>query len=111
MVVEWPKVVVNPEMLILAREWQGLNQSELASLSGLSQSHISKFESGVREPSDEQLRAIADALVVPPEFFALTEKRYSFGSSCTYHRRQSALSTKTLTAILARLNRLRIDVV
>ena len=49
----------------LCRTQRGLNQSELASLSGISVSYISLLEKNKRDPSVSTLRGIADALEVP----------------------------------------------
>ena len=51
-----------------AREMKKLSQAELAKSSGLQPSHISHFETGRRQPSAENLRALADALGVTTDF-------------------------------------------
>jgi Zn-dependent peptidase ImmA (M78 family)/DNA-binding XRE family transcriptional regulator len=56
---------VNVEALRVAREALGLTQTDLASVSGLEQSDLSRWERGLRVPSDEQLTVLADALQVP----------------------------------------------
>lgn len=100
----------NSEMLVLARERKGFTQSELAGRARMSQSLISKFESAVKVPSDENVRALGDALEVPPGFFFQSGKRYDFGSSCTYHRRQSGIPASVLNRLLAEINSLRLHV-
>ncbi len=54
------------QMLKTLRELQELSQSELAELSGMSQSNISALESGVRQIGRERALALAIALKVHP---------------------------------------------
>ena len=97
-------------MLTLARERKGFTQSELAEMVGISQSLISKYELGVKEPTDAVLETMASKLDVLPSFFDLPDKRYPFGSSCTYHRRQQSLQAGQLAKLLANVNTLRVHV-
>ena len=48
-----------------AREKVGLNQSQLAQLAGITKAAVSRYESGLREPRVEHLKAIANALNIP----------------------------------------------
>src|SRR5438105_1926609 len=98
---------VHPEMLALARESRGLSQSELARAVGISQGNISRYESGMLKVSDEHLEKIASVLDYPKTFFYRHEKRYSFGSSCTYHRKRQSLPVIEQRTLLAKLNVLR----
>ena len=100
----------NREMLILARERAEFTQSGLAEEVGMSQGEISKFETGIKIPSDEQVRRLASHLHVLSDFFFLSESKRDFGSGCVYHRkRQSATETK-LRQLLALLNFRRIQI-
>ncbi len=101
---------VNPEMLILGRESRGLTQSELAKVTSISQGNISKYESGFLSVSEEHLIKIASILEYPKAFFYLSEQRFNFGSSCTYHRKRQTMPIHELKVILARSNVLRINV-
>lgn len=47
-----------------ARKHAGLNQSQLAQKAGITKAAISRYESGLREPRSEHLKAIAEALGV-----------------------------------------------
>ena len=47
------------------REWRGFTQTELSSMSGISQSPLSDIEGGRRAGTPATLRAIATALKVP----------------------------------------------
>lgn len=98
---------VHSEMLTLARESRGLSQSQLALAVDISQGNISRYESGMLNVSDEHLEKIADVLDYPKTFFFRHEKRYSFGSSCTYHRKRQSLPAIEQRTLLAKLNVLR----
>jgi Zn-dependent peptidase ImmA (M78 family) len=60
-----------PGRLRLARELRGLNQSELGAQAGVTSAAVSQFEGGIIPPSPSTLRALSEALDVPPAFFAL----------------------------------------
>lgn len=59
---------VFPERLRAAREYRGLNQSELAVKAKMQASAISHFETGTRKPSFDNLRNLADALDVATDY-------------------------------------------
>jgi transcriptional regulator with XRE-family HTH domain len=59
---------VFPERLRTAREYRGLNQSELAVKAKMQASAISHFETGTRKPSFDNLRNLADALDVTTDY-------------------------------------------
>lgn len=54
------------EALKILRELQGLSQSDLARLTGMSQSNISALESNVRQMGRERALVLAKALKVHP---------------------------------------------
>ena len=56
------------ERLRTAREYRGLNQSELAVKAKMQASAISHFETGTRKPSFDNLRNLADALDVTTDY-------------------------------------------
>src|SRR6266542_1861477 len=102
--------VFNHEMLTLARESRGLSQTELANGLRLSQSEISKIESGLREPAQEQVHTIARFLRYEEDFFYLNEPIRNFGTSCIYHRKRSATPERMLRQLLAMVNVCRIQI-
>lgn len=59
---------VFPSRLRAAREYRGLNQSELAQKAGMQPSAISHFETGARKPSFDNLRILADSLDVTTDY-------------------------------------------
>src|SRR4051794_12080246 len=96
----------NPEMMILARERQGMRQTALAEAIGVRQATISRYEAGLVTPPPEHLESIAKMLDRPQSFFFLGEKMY--GASSMFHRKRKSLSVKEEKKIHAQVNELRI---
>jgi len=83
----------NSDMLLIARLLRGLTQEELvAKLGGISQPKLSKIESGLSTPTQEDVDALARALQFKPRFFF--HPFYRRASPPTYHRKRKKL-TKT----------------
>lgn len=61
----------NPETLIFYRGLKGLSQYDLAELTGISQTSISKLESGRTSPRKSTLARIANALGRSPDDFSV----------------------------------------
>lgn len=106
---------VNADMLIIAREARGFNQSDLAKQANISQANISKFERGQLAVSLENLQRIAQATHFPESFFFLPERRYNPLSEKDsnigiYHQRQTTMLKGDLRGIHAKLNLLRIQI-
>lgn len=61
----------NSELLLLARQYRGLSQAEVAQTAGLDQGHYSRIERGLLNgsPSDATIGALSGALKFPREFF------------------------------------------
>lgn len=59
-------------VLEAVRTARGLTQTSLASMAGISQTAISRLESGMPEPSEDALEAVAAILGVPTAFLDLT---------------------------------------
>ncbi|MBD0222847.1 helix-turn-helix domain-containing protein, partial [Acinetobacter baumannii] len=57
------------DLISLRRRMLGMNQTELSASSHISQAHISKIEQGIKEPNEEQLSKLANALKCPVSFF------------------------------------------
>jgi Zn-dependent peptidase ImmA (M78 family)/DNA-binding XRE family transcriptional regulator len=62
--------VLNPTLLRVTREALGLTQVDVARLTGFDQAEISRWERGLRQPSERCLPALGAALEVGPEFLA-----------------------------------------
>lgn len=99
---------VRPSMLVLARQSRGLTQTELAAKLQISTGMLSRMESGVRGVSAQLLRMFSDVLDYPAEFFLQDDSVYGFGTSELFHRRQQAVSHRTLAKIHANINIRRI---
>ncbi|OAI40193.1 hypothetical protein AYO40_05040 [Planctomycetaceae bacterium SCGC AG-212-D15] len=97
---------VNPEMIVLARESRGYTQSEMAKRTGLPQSSLSKYESGLSDIPPEELKKIADLLEYPLAFFYQRDTLHD--ASCLFHRKRQSLSVRELKRIHAQVNILRI---
>jgi transcriptional regulator with XRE-family HTH domain len=63
------------ERLKTAREAKKMSQAQIAKRAGLQPSHVSHFETGRREPSAENLRALADALGVTTDYLLARHTR------------------------------------
>lgn len=89
----------NHKQLILARQYQGVTQSELSnSIDGLSQSTLSKFEKGIGVIPDDIFNEIAIFLGFPLSFF---EKDVSIRIMNTHYRKRSNVSVKEIQNIEA----------
>jgi len=100
----------NPEMIVLAREARGLTQKALADQAGVSQPHLSRYESGLTPVPDEQMARIADALDYPLEFFCHQESVAGFGLSFYFHRKRFAATVLDTKKVHARLNKLAMEI-
>jgi Zn-dependent peptidase ImmA (M78 family)/transcriptional regulator with XRE-family HTH domain len=94
---------VNPNMVILAREARGFNQSALAGKLDISQGHLSKIESGLW-PADQVLDRLVNVLAYPKPFFFQTEALYGPGVSEFYHRKRQSASVAILRQAYAEIN-------
>lgn len=63
-----PKSNIFQSRLKEAREMRGLSQGDLAEKAGLQQTAVSHFETGMRKPSFDNLRRLADALEVSSDY-------------------------------------------
>jgi Zn-dependent peptidase ImmA (M78 family) len=98
-------------MLILARECRGLTQTGLAEEVAMSQAEISKFETGIKVPAEQQVRKLASQLHFPIDFFYLSESKRDFGSGCLYyHRKRESAREGKLRQLLALVNVRRIQI-
>jgi Zn-dependent peptidase ImmA (M78 family) len=61
--------VFNATRLTLARRRRGMTKADLVEASGVSMRSITGYEAGDHQPTEENLRALADALEFPVEFF------------------------------------------
>lgn len=101
----------NPRMVTLARESEGLTQSALAHLAGISQSQISKIENGFEEPHRDVLEQLAKACDVPVDFYFQKEEVLGEGFVDFYHKKRLTLPAKPLKKANALANIRRLEAV
>lgn len=97
----------NHALLLLARQYRGLSQAEVAAASGLNQGHYSRIESGLLSegPSPESTARIAMALSFPAEFFYQTDGLAGLPLSVhPMHRKKASVGERALKRIHAELN-------
>lgn len=100
---------INPEMVILAREYRGLTQGGLAERTGFSQPKIARIENGTGpDLVAEDFACLCKKLNFPAEFFLQDEVRVGFGSSSYYYRKRTALSAGDRKRIQSVVNLMRI---
>lgn len=100
----------NPEMLTVAREYNGLSQTALARKTPFTQSVISRFESGDLPMNESAVTAFSAALGFPPEFFEGTARAYGLGPSFLFHRKRQSLGVGTLRQVEAAVNVTRLGI-
>src|SRR5258708_35608046 len=92
----------NPHLLVLAREARGLTQAELSLKARIAQGTLSKYETGIQEPSGDATEALSTTLLYPASFFFQPGRPYGFPP---YHyRKRKKLSAKALGRIMAEMN-------
>ncbi|MDX3339706.1 ImmA/IrrE family metallo-endopeptidase [Streptomyces sp. ME02-6979.5a] len=102
------RYVFTPERLLLARQRRRMTLAALAKKSSVSAQSITAFENGRKQPSEDSLTSLADALGYPSAFFyrpapvELTPDAVSFRapSKMTALERDSALSSGAIAAEL-----------
>lgn len=95
---------INSEALRLARESRGHPQAAVSEHTGISQSLLSKAESGVVMSLDSsRLHDLSEFLEYPPSFFVEPRRIPEIGSPCLYHRKRKTLPKKLLTQLDARM--------
>lgn len=87
-----------------ARERRGLNQTELAKLTGLQPAAIGHFEANRRKPSFVNIRSLAKALEVSSDF--LLGRAASLQGATTAFRNEENLTADDREAIQVMINTL-----
>ena len=101
----------NPEMLILARRSREMTQTQLAKLSKVSPTSVSRYEAGTLTVSDDNLSRIANVLKYPVNFFCRKPTLMGAAGGAIFHRKQQSLPTRKLyrAHALAEARRLEIS--
>lgn len=104
-------MIVNPEMVILAREFRGLTQEELARKICVSQARIARIEGGIKtDVEDVIVGSMSEQLGFPVDFFGQKEERLGFGSSAYFYRKKADLLAADRKRIHGLVNLLRIAI-
>lgn len=102
---------INPLMLVLAREYRGLTQEDLARKLLVSQARIAKFEGGLQtDIPDPFFDKLCNELEFPHSFFQQEEDLVGFGSSAYYYRKKVDLTAADRKRIHGVVNLLRIHI-
>lgn len=96
--------------MALARDYQGLTQTDLAKKIGVKlgvklgvkQGTVSKYEAGLLEPPDEFIEVLSSSLGFDPDFFFQTGRPY--GMPPFHYRRRKKLGAKALAKMIAEMN-------
>jgi Zn-dependent peptidase ImmA (M78 family)/transcriptional regulator with XRE-family HTH domain len=96
--------IINPHMILLAREARGLTQSHLAEKLNSYKANISRLEHGNTEADENTLIALAEATGFPPQFFL--QKGEILPVNLSYRKRKK-VPAKLITPIEAQMNIIR----
>lgn len=96
--------VINPNMILLAREARGFSQSTLGSMLRTGKAGISRLEHGEASVDEETLLALSQAMAFPPQFFLLPGEIMPVNLS---YRKRKNVPAKLLTPIEAHINIIR----
>lgn len=98
----------NHEMLLLARQYRGRSQAEVAAAAGLDQGHYSRIERGLLNapPSEATLSALSAALDFPVSFFERLDEITGLPLSIhePYWRKKTSIGANDLKRLNAELN-------
>lgn len=94
-----------PEMVGLRRRMIGMSQADIESETSISQAAISKIEQGLKEPSDDQIERLANALKCKKSFFFQREREYGPPISAhPMYRKKASVGQKVLDKVIAELS-------
>lgn len=94
--------LINPAILKMVRDAAGFNQQQLAARIGLAQGTISKFETGILQPTDDQLRSLVRELGVDTSYVMRADEPIVSGDTI-FHRQRKARSIREQTRVHARM--------
>lgn len=102
--------LVNPDILLSARESRDQSQGAVAKAAGISQGMISKAENGLLQLQADQVARVAEFLEYPVALFYEPGRARVVGSGCLYHRKRKTLPARLLKSLNARMELRRIGV-
>ncbi len=100
--------MINPRMIILAREARGYTQNELSDLLGIAQGTLSKIEKGLQQPLNETMNKIAVQLHFPLAFFEQSDNIYN--PDLIYYRKRISIGKKQILVVEALMNIIRMNI-
>ena len=98
-------MAANPEMLRLARQRKGFQQTEAAKLLGVEQPQLSRMENGISDIKDDFVEKASRVYEVPASFFGQHDT--VFGAPVSVHamwRRKADVSAREMDCVIAELN-------
>jgi Zn-dependent peptidase ImmA (M78 family)/DNA-binding Xre family transcriptional regulator len=101
------KTLINPQMLLMARELKGLTLAELAENLGISVAYLHKLQSDPQVVNPELLKALCRELEMPESFFF--QPGELLPSTLTYRKREK-VSAKDISRIEANVNLYRLGI-
>jgi Zn-dependent peptidase ImmA (M78 family)/transcriptional regulator with XRE-family HTH domain len=96
------------ELIEIARRANGLTQEQLAQQVGITQAALSRYEHGMREPSDATLAVLAEALGVHPDFLHRPDRVVGGLAVDAHMRRRATAPVSAWRRLEARLNMQRL---
>lgn len=96
---------VNPWMIVLARESQGLNQAALSRLLGIAQGTLSKIENGRMAVPDDLMMKLEEKLPYRRSFYYQSYKPE--GLPASFFRKRARVASSRVKAIQANVNIMR----
>lgn len=100
----------NCELLSIARLAAGLTQKELSERLLIAQNTLSRWENGIRVPSDEEVDLIGEELDRPVGFFYRSERPLGVDAAMMFHRKRSRTRQSDLNKFHARVNVVRLAI-
>lgn len=95
------------DVLLILRRAADITQEELASRLGITQAALSRYENDLREPDDEMLDKLGEALGVTPDFLRHEFRIHGAIAADAHMRRQKTTKPSDWKRVEARLNSLR----
>lgn len=96
---------INPWMIVLARESQGMSQRVLANALGIAQGTLSKIENGALVPADDLMEALERKLPFRASFY--TQPFSPMNLPTSFYRKRVRVGAARVKAIRANANILR----
>lgn len=101
---------VNPALVTIARESRSMRQEQLAQRLGVSQGKLSKYENGMLQVSEDDLKSLSNVLGYTEEFFCQPDDVLGTSTVCIHHRKRASVPVGQLKVIHAQINIFRMQV-